>query len=140
DDEKVDSNQTSTVKEARARLEEARKNRDRIVELNEQGILSQSERETADAAYEVAANRFRDALEEVNNRLAQLAQRRAEVEIARQQLADRVLRAPFDGAIEVRRASPGEHMIAGTPLVTLVRTDRLRLRVEAPVRECAAIP
>ena len=67
DDEKVDSNQTSTVKEAKARLEEARKNRDRIVELNEQGILSQSERETADAAHEVAVNRFRDALEEVNN-------------------------------------------------------------------------
>ena len=32
DDEKVDSNQASTVKEAKARLEEARKNRDRIVE------------------------------------------------------------------------------------------------------------
>ena len=139
DDEKVDSNQTSTVKEAKARLEEARKNRDRIVELNEQGILSQSERETADAAHEVAANRFRDALEEVNNRLAQLAQRRAEVEIARQQLADTVIRAPFDGAIQVRRASPGEYMIAGTPLVTIVRTDPLRLRVEAPERESAAI-
>src|SRR5437667_7212742 len=63
-DEKVDSNQTSTVKEAKARLEEARKNRDRIVELSEQGILSQSERETADAANEVAVNRFRDALED----------------------------------------------------------------------------
>ncbi len=139
DDEKVDSNQTSTVKEAKARLEEARKNRDRIVELNEQGILSQSERETADAAHEVAANRFRDALEEVNNRLAQLAQRRAEVEIARQQLADTAIRAPFDGAIQVRRASPGEYMIAGTPLVTIVRTDPLRLRVEAPERESAAV-
>jgi RND family efflux transporter MFP subunit len=139
DDEKVDATQTSTVKEAKARLEEARKNRDRIVELNEQGILSQSERETADAAYEIAANRFRDALEEVNNRLAQLAQRRAEVEIARQQLADTAIRAPFDGAIQVRRASPGEYMIAGTPLVTIVRTDPLRLRVEAPERESAAI-
>ena len=139
DDEKVDSNQTSTVKEAKARLEEARKNRDRIVELSEQGILSQSERETADAAYEIAANRFGDALEEVNNRLAQLAQRRAEVEIARQQLADTVIRAPFDGAIQERRTSPGEYLIAGRPLVTIVQTDPLRLRVEAPERESAAI-
>jgi RND family efflux transporter MFP subunit len=139
DDEKVDANQTSTVKEAKARLEEARKNRDRIVELNEQGILSQSERETADAAYEIAANRFRDALEEVNNRLAQLTQRRAEVEIARQQLADTAIRAPFDGAIQERRTSPGEYLIAGRPLVTIVQTDPLRLRVEAPERESAAI-
>jgi RND family efflux transporter MFP subunit len=139
DDEKVDATQTSTVKESKARLEEARKNRDRIVELNEQGILSQSERETADAAYEIAANRFRDAMEEVNNRLAQLAQRRAEVEIARQQLADTVIRAPFDGAIQERRTSPGEYLIAGRPLVTIVQTDPLRLRVEAPERESAAI-
>src|SRR5438094_1288545 len=139
DDEKVDSNQASTVKEAKARLEEARKNRDRIVELNEQGILTQSERETADAAHEVAVNRFRDALEEVNNRLAQLAQRRAEVEIARQQLADTVIRAPFDGAIQERRTSPGEYLIAGRPVVTIVQTDPLRLRVEAPERESAGI-
>ena len=61
-------------------------------------------------------------------------ERRAEVEIARQQLADTVIRAPFDGAIQVRRASPGEYMIAGTPLVTIVQTDPLRLRVEAPER------
>src|SRR5437667_8760903 len=55
DAEKVDSNQASTVKEAKARLEEARKNRDRNVELNEQGIRTQSERETADHAYELTA-------------------------------------------------------------------------------------
>src|SRR6266511_3965470 len=107
EDDRVDPAQTSTVKEARARLIEAEKNRDRIVELNEQGILSQSERETADAAYDVAVNRYRDAVEEVNNRLAQLSQRRAEFEIARKRLADTVLHAPFDGAIQERRASPG---------------------------------
>ncbi len=139
EDDRVDPAQTSTVKEARARLIEAEKNRDRIVELNEQGILSQSERETADAAYDVAVNRYRDAVEEVNNRLAQLSQRRAEFEIARKRLADTVLHAPFDGAIQERRASPGEYMIAGTPVVTIVRTDPLRLRVEAPERESAAI-
>src|ERR1041385_9247975 len=139
DDDKVDATQTSTVKEAKARLEEARKNRDRTVELNEQGILSQSERESADAGYAVAANRFRDALEEVNNRLAQLAQRRAEVEIARQQLADTVIHAPFDGAIQERRASAGEYLTVGRPVVTLVQIDPLRLRVEAPERESAAI-
>ena len=139
DDDQVDPDHTSTVKEARARLDEARKNRDRIVELYEQGILSQSERETAEAAHEVAVNRFRDALEEVNNRVAQLAQRRAEVEIARKRLADTLIQAPFDGAIQERRASPGEYMIAGTPVVTIVRTDPLRLRVEAPERESAAI-
>lgn len=139
EDDLVEPDQTSTVKEARARLDEARKSRDRVAELNAQGILSQSERESADAAHEVAANRYRDALEEVHNRMAQLAQRRAEVEIARKRLADTVIRAPFDGAIQERRASPGEYMIAGTPVVTIVRVDPLRLRVEAPERESVAV-
>lgn len=139
DEDRVDLDQTSTVKEAKARWEEARRNRDRIVELQKQGILSESERETADAANDVAASRYRDAVEEVNNRIAQLSQRRAEVEIARQQLADTAIRAPFDGAIQQRRASAGEYMIAGTPVVTIVRTDPLRLRIEAPERESANI-
>jgi len=139
DDDQVDPDQTSTVKEARARLDEARRNRDRAVELNEQGISSESEREAADSAFEVASNRYRDALEEANNRRAQLAQRRAEVEIARQQLADTAMLAPFDGAIQQRRAAAGEYLVAGTPVVTIVRTDPLRLRVEAPERESGAI-
>lgn len=134
-DDKIDLDQASTVKEARARLEEARKNRERIESLTQQGILSESERETANASYEVAANRYRDALEEVNNRRAQLAQRRVEVEIGRKRLDDTAIHAPFDGAIQERRASPGEYLPAGTPVVTIVRTDPLRLRVEAPERE-----
>lgn len=138
-DDKIDLDQTSTVKEARARLEEARKNRERIESLTQQRILSESERETANAAYEVATNRYGDALEEANNRRAQLAQRRVEFEIARKQLQDSAMYAPFDGAIQERRASPGEYLAAGTPVVTIVRTDPLRLRVEAPERESGNI-
>src|SRR6185295_5469718 len=118
--------------QARARRDEARKNRERIESLAEQGILSQSDRETANAAYEVAANRYRDALEEANNRRAQLVQRRVEVDIARKQLADTAIHAPFDGAVQERRASIGEYLIVGSPVVTVVRMDPLRLRVEVP--------
>ncbi len=139
DDDTVEADQTSTVKEAKARVEETRKHRDRIAELNQQGILSQSERETADAGYEVAANRYRDSLEEVNNRRAQLAQRRVEVEIARKHLADTGLFAPFDGAVQERRASPGDYLNVGTPVVTLVRTDPLRLRVQASERDAPGV-
>jgi len=132
DDDNIEPDQASLVKEARARLDEARKNRERIESLAEQGILSQSDRETANAAYEVAANRYRDALEEANNRRAQLVQRRVEVDIARKQLADTAIHAPFDGAVQERRASIGEYLIVGSPVVTVVRMDPLRLRVEVP--------
>ena len=139
DDDNIELEQTSLVKEARARLDEARKNRDRIESLAEQGILSQSDRETANAAYEVATNRYRDALEEANNRRAQLVQRRVEVDIARKQLADTAIQAPFDGAVQERRASQGAYLTPGSPVVTVVRMDPLRLRVEVPEVAAAAI-
>jgi RND family efflux transporter MFP subunit len=138
-EDRVDPAQASTVKLAKARLDEARLNRERVTSLTGQGIVAQSEQETAEAAYQVAANVYRDAVEEVNNRLAQLAQRRVEVEIARKRLADSSLVAPFDGVVRERRASPGEYLPAGTAVLSVVATDPLRLRVEVPEREAARI-
>src|SRR5262249_39141077 len=50
----VDPDKTSTVKQARALLDEARLNHERVTKLWEQKILSQSEVDTTAAAYTVA--------------------------------------------------------------------------------------
>jgi RND family efflux transporter MFP subunit len=50
-----------------------------------------------------------------------------------------VLVAPIDGAVRERRASVGEFLAAGAPVVALVRIHPLRLRVAVPERESAAI-
>jgi RND family efflux transporter MFP subunit len=55
--------------------------------------------------------------------------------LARQQLADTTIYAPFTGAVQERRASVGEYLGAGAPLATIVRMDPLRLRVEVPERD-----
>jgi RND family efflux transporter MFP subunit len=54
--------------------------------------------------------------------------------LARKQLADTVVRAPFDGAIQARLANLGEFLPAGASVVTTVKTDPLRLRLEVPER------
>ena len=59
-----------------------------------------------EAAYTVARSRFETSLEDARTRLAALAQRRAEHEIARKQLADASIRAPFDGTIQARLGQP----------------------------------
>jgi RND family efflux transporter MFP subunit len=61
-------------------------------------------------------------------------QRRAELEIARKQLTDCSIRAPFDGVIQSRPASIGEYIAVNTPIVTLVKINPLRLRLEVPER------
>jgi RND family efflux transporter MFP subunit len=138
-DDQFDPEKTSAVKQARAVLDEATKNRDRVLSLSKEGIAAPAEVDTVEAAYKVALNRCEAALEDIRTRQAVLAQRRAEFEIAKQQLADSSLRAPFDGAVQARLANFGEFVSAGTPVLKLVQTDPLRLRLEVPERDAAAV-
>jgi HlyD family secretion protein len=79
--------------------------------------------------------RYQDAYEEIRNRQGILAQRRSEVALARQQLKDTAVYAPLDGIVQEKRASVGEYLAAGAPVVNIVRMDPLRLRAEIPERE-----
>jgi RND family efflux transporter MFP subunit len=137
--DQVDPAQVSTVKEARAVLDEAKANLERVTQLSQEKIISQSQVDTAQSAYLVALNRYQDAQEKVRQQQAMVVQRRAEYEIARQQLADTTLVAPFDGGIQERQADVGEYLTVGSPMVTLVRLDPLRLRVEVSEREARQV-
>jgi multidrug efflux pump subunit AcrA (membrane-fusion protein) len=138
-DERVDAEQTAIVRQARAMLEDARLTRDRSARLLQQELIARAQLDSAQAAFQVAEGRYQDALEEVRNRQAVIAQRRSELDLARQQLADTVVLSPIDGAVSVKMASVGEYLTAGAPIATLVRVDPLRLRVPVPEREGAAV-
>lgn len=134
-DDRVEPDQTGTVRQAKATLEEKRLNRERASKLVEQGIVARSDFDSADASYKVALSQYQDAVEEIRNRQALLAQRRSELSLARQQLADTSVYAPLDGVVQLKRASVGEYLAAGAPVVDIVRMDPLRLRAEVPERE-----
>jgi RND family efflux transporter MFP subunit len=138
-DERVDPEQTPIVRQAKAVLDEARLTRDRSAKLLEQNLIARAQLDTAEANLGVAEGRYHDALEEVLTRQALLAQRRSEVELARQQLTDTVLTSPIDAAVSVRQASVGEYLAAGAPVATLVRMHPLRLRVAVPEREAVEV-
>src|SRR6266496_2233689 len=59
--------------------------------------------------------------------------------IARLNLQRSRVRAPFDGAIAQRIATVGDYVAVGAPIVRLVKTDPLRLRLEVPERESPAM-
>ncbi|HEX4994716.1 MAG TPA: efflux RND transporter periplasmic adaptor subunit [Methylomirabilota bacterium] len=137
--DRVDPDKTPLVRQAQAVLDEALLTRDRRIKLWEQQFIARAELDAAEAAAKVAESRYHDAVEEVNNRLGVLAEKRTELELARQQLADTVLRAPIDGAMNARQAAVGEFLNAGAPVATLVRIHPLRLRLAVPEREATAI-
>ena len=138
-DDKVSLEQTGTVRQAKAQLEEARLSRERSVRLVEQGIVAKADFDSADATYKVAQSRYQDALEEIRNRQALLAQRRSELALARQQLTDTTVKAPIDGIVQLKRASVGEFLAAGAPLVDIVRMNPLRLQAQVPERDAATV-
>ncbi len=138
-DDTVDPETTPLVRQARATLTEARLTRDRTATLWEQRLVSRAALDSAEAALQVADGRYQDAIEEIRTRQGLLVQRRSELAIARQQLADTVLVSPIDGMVQERQASRGEYLDAGKAVVTLVRIHPLRLRLSVPERAAAGV-
>jgi RND family efflux transporter MFP subunit len=138
-DDRVDPAQTAVVRQARALLDQAQLNRDRMARLWDQQLVARAELDAAVSALQVAEGRYQDAIEEVQNRQAVLLQRRSEVALARQQLADTAIVSPIDGAVVHRQASVGEYLAAGAAVVTLVRLHPLRLRLSVPERDAASL-
>ncbi len=139
DESTVDPEHTALVRQSRAVRDEARLTHERVKTFVERGISSRADLDAAEAALEVAEGRYQDAIEEIRNREAVLAQRRSELALARQALEDTVLRAPIDGGVRERQVTVGEFRSAGTPVLTIVRTDPLRLRMAVPERAASAL-
>jgi RND family efflux transporter MFP subunit len=138
-DRVVPPEQTSVVKQAAANLRQAQLTHDRAASLFRQQLISQSDFDAAQAGLQVADARYQDAMEDARSRQGLLLQRTAELNIARQQLADSALTAPFDGMIRERKVSRGDYITVGEPLVTLVRIHPLRLRLAVPERDAANV-
>jgi RND family efflux transporter MFP subunit len=92
----------------------------RIQNLKTDESVSQSDFEKAELGYRSTMNNLQQA--EVG------------LEIARNYLADSVIRAPFDGQVIARMVSPGAHVdpMIGTVLFVVAETTRLRVTLKIP--------
>lgn len=115
-------------------LADSRGQLQRALQLREQGAVTQAEIDQLQAAVDVADARYASSLNAVEEKLATIAVRRAEANLARQQLADATVVAPFDGLIQQRHVAPGTYVSVGEPVATLVRIDPVRFRGQVPER------
>lgn len=130
---------TAIIRQARATLEEARVSATRLQALVDEGLTPQAELDRARATLARADAALQAAREEVRLREAQVRQRESQLEIARQQLKETAIVSPLDGYVQARRASAGEYLAAGAPVVEVVRIDPLRLRLALPEREASQV-
>lgn len=131
---KLDRLLAPTVRQEQAMLDEARAKAERARRLLSQKAISVEEVQLLDTALGVADARYQSSLNGVDEQIALLGVYQAEVDIARQELEDTEIVAPFDGVVQDRHAAPGVYLQAGAPVITLVRINPLRFRAGVPER------
>ncbi|MBM3783108.1 MAG: efflux RND transporter periplasmic adaptor subunit [Acidobacteria bacterium] len=135
----VKPEEVAVVKEADAALREARFILETTRKLEKDGVVSRIDFEKANVRTQGIEARYQAALAEVSQTRALLSERRAQLALARQQLDDTVIRAPFTGAVTRRQASQGEFLPVNAPLITLVQQSPLRVRLSVPERQAMKI-
>ncbi len=139
DDDAIDPEQTPQVRQAQATRTETRLALARMQELTQQSLMADANLESARAAHEVAESRLAGAYNDVRDHVVTLTQRRVEVDVARRRIAQSRLLAPFTGVVAARLQSAPEYVRAGDAVLTLLRTDPLRLRLRIPERDAARL-
>jgi RND family efflux transporter MFP subunit len=138
-DETLNRFKAPPVVQEQALLDEARFLLARARGLLRQNAVTVEDVQRLEAALRVAEARYASALNTVDEQIALLATRRAELALARQQRTDAVIRAPFSGFVQERHTAPGAFLNVGDPVVVLVKTDPLRFRAGVPERESARV-
>lgn len=115
----------ASVRDADARIRNARRDFDRIRALHEAGLVSRQE--------------FDDARVERERSEAALALATASLALAEAQLAETVVTAPFAGLLGQRRVDLGAYVREGDTLVSLVDADPLEIEFTVAERYVARV-
>ncbi|MEK7405672.1 MAG: efflux RND transporter periplasmic adaptor subunit [Acidobacteriota bacterium] len=130
--EEVTPESTPAIRQARAQLEDARFKYENAARLVKTGDVSRERFTELEKAYHARQAAAEATGDELRTQLASIQALRAEARLAEKRLNDCTVRAPFDGAVTARLVSPGQYMRENTPIVTVVKTHPLRLRVDIP--------
>jgi RND family efflux transporter MFP subunit len=134
-----DIDKVPEVANARASLTLAQGDFDRARMLFDKKLLSQAEFDQRSAQAEVARRQLDIARNAAVQQYQSLLAARARVSLARKELADTVVRAPFAGVVGERLVSVGDYVTRGTKVVSVLRTNPLRLQLTVPQQFSAEV-
>jgi RND family efflux transporter MFP subunit len=115
----------AAVEKARADLDLARLNRDKNRQLLEQKFISQNTFEQTESAF--------------NGSVASFKLAEAQARVAKINLDDAVIRAPFSGTIAKRLVQPGEKVSPDSAIVNLVDLKQMVLEAAVPSAEIPSV-
>jgi multidrug resistance efflux pump len=129
-----DVRETPDVRRAQADLFEAEQRFKRVRSLVDQGIGSRQDLDQAQGRFKAAQAEYDQAINQTRNLMQEAERSRASLDLQRKKLRDTTVYAPFTGAVKDRQVATGTYVRPNSPLLTLVKVDPIRLRVEIPER------
>ncbi|MBI3683834.1 MAG: efflux RND transporter periplasmic adaptor subunit [Acidobacteria bacterium] len=129
-----DVTETPDVRRASADLLEARQRYERVKNLVEQGIGAKSELDQASARFQSLQAGYDATVNQTRNLIQEVERFKAQVDLQRKKLRDTSVRAPFAAFVKERQVTVGQYVRPNAPLMSLVKTDPIRLRLEVPER------
>jgi RND family efflux transporter MFP subunit len=128
-----------SVQRAEADRFEADQKYNRAREMFQGKLISQQQLDEAASRYQSTKATYAVALQDVDRLKALLVSSEASEKLAEKKLGDATIRAPFPGAVKTRDVHPGEFLHVQSPVMVLVRTDRLRARLAVPERWAGSV-
>ncbi|MEO8026468.1 MAG: efflux RND transporter periplasmic adaptor subunit [Bryobacteraceae bacterium] len=122
------------VRRAQADLTDADQRHSRIKSMVAQGIAAQADLDQSSARLKAAQAAYDSSLNQARNMIQAIEQYRAQLDFQRKKLRDTSVHAPFAGYVKERTVNPGQFVRVNTPLITLVKIDPIRLRLDVPER------
>ena len=129
-----DPKKIASVQRAEADLFDADHKYSRAQEMFRDKLIPQQQLDEAASRYQSTEASYAVALQEVDRLKALLVSSEASERLAEKKLNDSTIRAPYPGSIKTRDVHPGEYLKVQSPVMVLVRTDRLRARLAVPER------
>jgi RND family efflux transporter MFP subunit len=130
--EPFDPARVPEVLNAKAALDWAEADFNRIKALVDQKVVSQAEYEQRLTQVQAARQQYQTALNGAQQSYRSLQAATARVDLARKSSADTVVRAPFSGIVAERLVSTGDYVTRGMKIATVVRIDPVRVELTVP--------
>jgi RND family efflux transporter MFP subunit len=130
--ENVRPESTPSIRQAIAQMEDAKSKYDNASHLVKTGDISQERFTEIEKVYQSRQAALDAARDEARTLIANVQALRAEVKLAQKRLNDATVRAPFDGAVQEKLVSAGAYLKENTPILTLMKANPVRLRVDLP--------
>ena len=127
-----DPERVPDVRTAKASLDLARAEFERIQSLLDQKVVSRSEYDQRRTQVEAAREQYQAARNVAEQSYRSLEAARARVVLARKSVSDTTIRAPFAGLVAERVVSVGDYVTRGTRVATVVRIDPMRVQLTVP--------